>query len=293
MDRHAYLILAHKNPSQLHKLLALLDDERNDIFLHIDKSAPFSRDDIQGACEKASLEFIEPRIKVSWGGASIVKAEMALLEAAAKKEHSYYHLLSGLDLPIKSQDAIHKFFEDNDGYEFLNMWPLNPASLNRVQYRYPFPEGSHFFLTNLINNIAYCILKALNIKRNTDINFQSGSQWFSITHAAALYAVSRKEWVEKVFSGCRICDEFLMSTIIWNSPFREKLYCKDFVDGHTINMSNLRYIDWNRGGSQRHPGTFTIEDFEMLKNVPHLWARKFDENVDKDIIDAIAEYVTL
>lgn len=293
MKRHAYLILAHKNPSQLHKLLALLDDERNDIFLHIDKNAPFSLDDIQGVCKKANLEFIEPRIKVSWGGASIVKAEIALLEAATKKEHSYYHLLSGLDLPIKSQDAIHKFFEDNAGYEFLNMWPLNPASLNRVQYRYPFPEGSHFFLTNLINNIAYCILKALNVRRNTDINFQSGSQWFSITHAAALYTVSRKEWVEKVFSGCRICDEFLMSTIIWNSPFRDKLYCKDFVDGHTINMSNLRYIDWNRGGSQRHPGTFTIEDLEMLKSIPHLWARKFDENVDKDIIDAIAEYVRL
>ena len=293
MDRHAYLILAHKNPSQLRILLNLLDDARNDLYLHIDKSASFCPDDFRNVCSKACIEFIEPRIRVSWGGASIVKAEMALLEAATKKEHSYYHLLSGLDLPIKSQDAIHKFFKDNAGCEFLNMWPLNPASLNRVQYRYPFPEGSHFFLTNLLNNISYSILKALGIKRNTDVNFQSGSQWFSITHAAALYTVGRKEWVEKVFSGCRICDEFLMSTIIWNSPFREKLYCKDFIDGHYISMSNLRYIDWNRRGSKRHPGTFTIEDLDTLKEVPHLWARKFDENVDKDIIDAIAEYARL
>lgn len=90
---------------------------------------------------------------------------------------------------------------------------------------------------------------------------------------------------------CRICDEVLMSTIIWNSPFRDKLYCKEFIDGHFINTASMRYIDWNNSGSKKHPRTFTIEDFDLLKNVPHLWARKFDENVDRKIIDAVAEYV--
>lgn len=291
MDRHAYLILAHKNPSQLKTLLSLIDDARNDIYIHIDKSAGFGPEDLQDACKDAYVEFIKPRIKVSWGGASIVKAEMALLETAIEREHTYYHLLSGLDLPVKSQDTIHEFFKKNAGYEFINMWPLNPSSLNRVQYSYPFPESYHFFLANFINNLSYLILKALGIRKNTDINFQSGSQWFSITHNAALYTVSRKEWVEKVFDRCRICDEFLMSTIIWNSPFRDKLYCKEFIDGHYINTASMRYIDWNRSGSNRHPGTFTIEDFDLLKSIPHLWARKFDEKVDRKIIDAIANYV--
>lgn len=291
LSKHAYLILAHKNPGQLRGLLGILDDERNDIYVHIDKKAAFTEMDLDGCCNHSHIVFIQPRIAVNWGGVSIVRAEMALLAEATKTRHSYYHLLSGEDLPIKSQDAIHKFFEDNDGYEFLNLWPVNPSSLNRVHYRYPFPEGSHFFLTNLVNNLVYCVLKVLGVRRNTDIDFKSGSQWFSITHAAALYAVSRKEWVEKVFDGCRICDEFLMSTIIWNSEFRDRLYCKEFVDGHTINTSNMRYIDWNRGGSQRHPGIFTIADLDILRNIPHLWARKFDENVDRAIIDAIEEYV--
>lgn len=35
-DRHAYLIMAHNNWSILSKLLSLLDDDRNDLFLHID-----------------------------------------------------------------------------------------------------------------------------------------------------------------------------------------------------------------------------------------------------------------
>ena len=41
MKRHAYLILAHKNPRQLRKLIALLDDPRNDIFVHVDRKGKY------------------------------------------------------------------------------------------------------------------------------------------------------------------------------------------------------------------------------------------------------------
>lgn len=34
--KHAFLIYAHEDPFVLHILLNLLDDERNEIFLHID-----------------------------------------------------------------------------------------------------------------------------------------------------------------------------------------------------------------------------------------------------------------
>lgn len=37
MSRHAYCIIAHKDLYTLNKLLELLDDERNDIFLFFDK----------------------------------------------------------------------------------------------------------------------------------------------------------------------------------------------------------------------------------------------------------------
>lgn len=37
--RHGFLIMAHNNWRQLRTLLMLLDDSRNDIFLHIDKKA--------------------------------------------------------------------------------------------------------------------------------------------------------------------------------------------------------------------------------------------------------------
>ena len=37
MKRHAYLILAHKFDYVFCSLLKMIDDERNDIFIHMDK----------------------------------------------------------------------------------------------------------------------------------------------------------------------------------------------------------------------------------------------------------------
>ena len=50
-------------------------------------------------------------IKVYWGDISLVKVEYLLFESALSHgPYAYYHLLSGTDLPIKSQDYIHAFF---------------------------------------------------------------------------------------------------------------------------------------------------------------------------------------
>ena len=39
--KHAFLIIAHNEYPVLEVLLSMLDDERNDIYLHIDKRAKY------------------------------------------------------------------------------------------------------------------------------------------------------------------------------------------------------------------------------------------------------------
>ena len=39
MKKHAYLIMAHTQPELLKKLVMLLDDERNDFYIHVDSKA--------------------------------------------------------------------------------------------------------------------------------------------------------------------------------------------------------------------------------------------------------------
>ena len=108
-SRHAYLIIAHTQFGQLKKLLRMLDDGRNDIYVHIDSRAKdFRREDFDGLMAHAGLFFTE-RTSVIWGSYSQIRSELVLLRAAVPGHYGYYHLLSGADLPIKSQDEIHAF----------------------------------------------------------------------------------------------------------------------------------------------------------------------------------------
>ena len=122
--KHAFLIIAHNEYPVLEVLLSMLDDERNDIYLHIDKRATELFQQIKKVkMQKAGFYLIENPIEVYWGDISQVQVEYLLFETALSHgSYAYYHLLSGTDLPIKSQDYIHAFFQQNAGKEFVGFW---------------------------------------------------------------------------------------------------------------------------------------------------------------------------
>ena len=285
MNRQAYLILAHKNLWQLKKLLSSLDYEGNEIYVHLDRGAGFSCEDIGQVCTRSEVHFIEPRIRVVWGGLSIVKAEMALFAEAVRTPHSYYHLLSGMDLPVKRKEEIHAFFENHPGRQFINMWP-DDITLENCRYFTLMPDGSRFHPTDNINKWFKEILKKRGITINDGVTFKKGSQWVSLSSDFARYLVGQQDWVNKVFAHCTLCDEIFIPTVLEQSPFKGTLFGPDMLGNENSARSNLRYALWERGGV-RHPGTFTIDDYDFLVNSDFFWARKFDEKKDKEIIEKI------
>ncbi len=290
MGRHAYLILAHKNPNQLRKLIELLDDYRNDIFVHVDsKMSDFNPDKWNKIVRKSSLVFLHDRISVNWGGVSIMRAEISLLKAAtSNSRYDYYHLLSGMDLPLKTQDEIHSFFDANTGKEFINLWEFKKSTLSRFRYFTIFPEGEANFRTRIVNHIFKGLQMAVGFRINRNVNFYFGSQWFSITDDLARYIVSQEDWLERVFRHTSTCDEIFLPTLVCNSEFKERLFIPEPVESNKgSTLGNMRFIDWTRGESVRHPWTFRADDEQLLISVDHLWARKFDETVDNEIIDRI------
>lgn len=119
-SKHAYLILAHSDPAHLKLLVKSLDDERNDIFIHLDaktNSTYFNKIE----SKFANLQFIQNRVDARWGDYSLVKATYALFECVNNKSYSRIHLISGADFPLKSQDYIHSFFEKYPNEEFLSI----------------------------------------------------------------------------------------------------------------------------------------------------------------------------
>lgn len=290
--RHAYLILAHNHPEQLRILLSLLDDGRNDVFVHLDAHAPFGPEALEGSCRRSALHFIEPRFEIHWGGVSIMRAELALLRAAVGGGYAYYHLLSGQDLPIKSQDTIHAWFREHDGELFLQYWRPKFHYVFRTRYYALFPEGAGQFWPKIANGIFKGLQLITGRRINRGIDFRYASQWFSIPHDCAMYVLSQEAWLERVFAHTCLIDETFLATLVWNSPFRERLYdpTEHASTSDIRNMAHLRFIDWTRGGLlHRHPWVFRESDGPLLDSVPHFWARKFDISQDAAIIHHIAD----
>ena len=72
-------------------------------------------------------------------GYSQINCELVLLKLATMTvSYCYYHLLSGEDLTIKSQNYIHSFFCKNNSAEFVRVEKRVFSYENRVRYYYPF-----------------------------------------------------------------------------------------------------------------------------------------------------------
>ena len=292
MGKHAYLIMVHEYTKVLEVLLKSIDYSQNDIFLHVDQKAiSFPVYTVKSAVKKSTLTFV-PSVKVFWGGFSQIKAEMNLLKAAVSKgTYEYYHLLSGADLPLKSQKDIHEFFRVNHGKEFIRIQDSEFKFSYKVKYYHLFEkiasrrDGS--VNTKILKRMNDCFLlmqRVLRVNRNHDIKFQKGTNWFSITDQFARYVVSKEEWIDKVFRYTHCADEIFLQTLLVNSNFKENLYHKEYDNNQCAIM---RYIDWERGC----PYTFRKEDFDLLINSGMCFARKFSEKVDVEVVEKIYNYI--
>ena len=152
---HAVMIIAHNQFDLLEKLISALDDKQNDIFVHIDAEADnFDFEHFRKIPKYSEIHFTD-RINVTWGDFSQVKAEIILLKAAVEneskgKKYSYFHLISGCDLPIKSNDEIHEFFKENNGKEFIHFSSekVSEQSIGRIRY-YHFFRNKRTFVRKL------------------------------------------------------------------------------------------------------------------------------------------------
>lgn len=285
MGKHAYLIIAHNNFEMLRKLVQALDDKRNDLYVHIDaKAVLFDKSLLDGLVTQANLILVE-RIPVYWGGYSQIAVELLLLEAATKTPHDYYHLISGIDIPLKSQNEIHRFFQEHSGTEFVGIDSVAMQTQNfthRYKYYYLFPNAevrspkAKDRLPICCRKIFLALQKRLGIDRTkkSSMVFYKGQNWFSITHGLACYLVQQKEAIEKVFSHSFCCDEVFLQTFAMQSPYKDNIYGKA-----------MRCVDWKRGS----PYTFRAEDYDILIRSDYFFARKFDYQTDPVIVDRLYE----
>lgn len=287
--KHAYLVMAHHQIELLQVLLELIDDDNNDIYLHIDsKWKDFDFSLCRNAVHKSNIYLVKRR-NVTWGGYSQIQLEIDMLKEAIKESYSFYHLLSGVDLPIKSQKYIHEYFEKYRDYEFISFdynQDLSGFDYRIDQYIF-FQEiyGNKKNILYFIDTLFGLIQKELGVHRIRKLPFElkKGANWFSISHELAMYVLQREKEIKKYFKRSRCCDELFLQTLAYNSKFKNRLY----FDKNVSRNYNMRYVDFQRG----NPYIFQNSDLPLLKKREELFARKFDWNKDKDVILNLKEYI--
>lgn len=289
----AYIVQCHKNAGQINLLINQLSDGDNDIYLHIDqKSGDFGKNII-----RRDNVFILPddkRVTVKWGQISQVDATLNLIESVLQsgKQYDYVWLISGQDLPIKSNKEISDYLSSSDKSAFLELLPTSGKRYKRLLKRnevwtaqWSVKKG---IFMRIVRNVWYLLtggryhtFKIFKRKYKSDV-FYFGSSWWCLPYDAIK---EMKDYLDandgyyKFYSHCHCPDESFFQTLFMN---------------HT-GFSNsvkpiLTYIDWE--GCKDSPRTLTAEDYEKLASSDnYLFARKFDINVDKEIIVLICEKI--
>ncbi len=285
-DRHAYMIMAHHRADLLQLLLDALDDERNDIIVHLDSKSNLESN--QFSVKKANIVFVE-RINVKWAGYSQVDCTFRLLKTALGiGNHTYYHFLTGANYPLWNQNYIHNFFQEYKGKEFVGFDHGMDFAI-RTRYFIPFSEygkltGIRGHVINTIRKTSVAIQKMFKVDRNNKHSMQikKGCAYFSITEQLAEYIVSKEEEMKKLLKHTIWCDEVFVQTITYNSDFRKNLFDEENeFDGC------LREFAWPSNIEGDHPGwNYSKKDLDFLLKSKRLFAMKFES---PDGIDTIKE----
>lgn len=281
--KHAYCIIAHNRPDLLQNLVEMIDDERNDIFIHIDKKSDIAQFSHIKA-EKSHLQYTSKRVDCIWGNVSQIYTEMQLFEDAMSCwDYDYVHLLSGIDVPIKSQDYIHSFINGGGNLEYIGylLDSDNQRLLRRrTEIYHVLTQKGRTGLGKFYGLIrkAFCALqRIIGYKRKHTIKeFGIGPNWVSLTGACIKYILSQKDVIYKEFQYTTCIDEVYKHSILLNSPFRDKIY--RYGDGAMEGC--MRLIDWTRG----RPYVFQMHDIDEIMSSDRLFCRKVtDLNLAKEI----------
>lgn len=304
-----YLILAHDNPSQLKKLVFALDGPSVYFYIHVDRKVdqiPFQHQ-FKGY---KNVNFISDtnRIIISWGDNSTVKCTLNLLQLIVKNNHTgYCILLSNSDYPIKSNYEIRQYLDIKYGNSFISMTDLPKYTLTHIErltyYKFNLSKNKKDFVLvpSIWDKSFYSLKSILSIlrilkrnqalklfklvfKRKSSIKITPfwGSQWWAlpvdVVNEILLFCKTNQNFIE-FHDDTLLSDEIFFQTILYHLHKEGKI--------NTIFDVRCTYMKFEDGKSS--PEILLTSDFGDILNLPKrfLFARKFNQNVDSNVIDML------
>ncbi len=287
--KHAILITAYKDLEQLLDLAACFDS-RFGLFIHIDKKSTLSPQLKLKLAKVKNIVFIGQQYNVNWGGRNHLKSILLLCKTALKsKEYEYFHMITGQDMPIKTNNYFIEHFSKLNGKSYLEYFTMpascwNNGGMDRIDY-YNFYDLLNAKSSMRWIQKALSIQKKLGFKRAYSKNLPplyGGSTYWSLHRAAVQEVVNFYINTPALFRRLKhsFCsEEFYFQTILMNST----------LAGSMI-QDNKRFIVWQeRHGSL--PAFLDTTDFIAIKQSTALFARKMDYSISASLINACKQLV--
>jgi Core-2/I-Branching enzyme len=277
----AYIVVAHTAPRQVVRMVRALDGESVRFLVHVDRKASDAaaraiRDGLAGL----DVTYL-PRHVCHWGGFGIVAATLEGIGALARggRPFDYAVLLSGQDYPIKPPETISAFFAAAGGRSFLDAAALPSARfgggggldrLERMHWSWTV-RGRRLYVPN-----RYVRLSPRR-RLPQGVRPYAGSAWWALSRAAVEVvdeSVRSRPALVEFMRRAQFPDESLFQMIVMESPL-----------ARTVESDDLHYVDWS--GDGRSPKVLTVADLPRLREATDLYARKFDERVDAEVLDRV------
>jgi hypothetical protein len=295
--RLAFIISAYKLPHMLVRLVRRLDSPDAAFYIHVDAKSPAAIMDAMSRplADRPNVHFL-PRHPCYWGDFGHVRATLKGLRQLVDSGGSFDYaiLLTGQDYPLASPARIAATLQEGQGAVYMQHFPLpsdawTDRGLDRVEHRqfrigarlFRFP-GQPFGPTRL-NRVWLTLARRVGLMRQFPAGLvpYGGSSYWCMPAGCARYVLSflqANPHVERFFRRTMIPDEMLFQTVVMNSPFR-----------HRVAQEDLRFIDWSGDGN--NPRTLTSRDLHRLVSSGKLFARKFDPDVDAEVLDRLDEII--
>jgi hypothetical protein len=318
-----YIVLAHKNPAQLSRMVRRLDCPEARFYINID--APVELAPFQAAlADNPRCIFLTgaQRLNTMWGHVNAVKAALVgIARILADGRTGYTILLSGQDYPLKSNDYIRQFYKDNYGTNFIECFPLpvTPQTapsihggLARESWIHP-DYGSKggmdrlnhytFFLsTKREDNVSIPPIfsadfwnprkmrYALGLLRRQPSNFPRLLAKRQLPGGLKPHAGS--QWWALPHETAVFLDRYVKEQpafLAFNdfTLLSDEIFFQTVVANNFTNIASpVTYVNFGRPTGP-WPATFVAADVAELAASPCLYARKFDADQDSVIFDEL------
>ena len=315
---NAILLMCHKNPNQVIRLIDRCNSKNSNVFVHFDYK--MNIDDVNRIKQKfdsnENVYFCQSRIDGKLFSRTLIDMVMVLVSEVNKIEkkknihYHYYCLLSGQDYLIKPLSYIENELEKNYPIPYIDCTPYDIKNWMGNQFAF---SNSYYKILNHLNalkvgklrkslrilHIIYGYLvksiEGSSIKQleKLGVTIYGGSQWWIlpdniIDYIYSVYSSNPKYLKYLLYSS--IPDETFFQTLAMQSTFKDLIELND-KDARMQNCKTFAYFQDVNKPFKGHPYIFHEDNYNVILESDKWFARKFDMNEDEKIMNIIDEEI--